>query len=73
MNVNNGGGNTYAPVASVITVYMYRLDLKKIEGPFLVPYGETISVPIDNQEWGVFVDAHAPTIVSVWINDNNNR
>ncbi|MCX6244519.1 MAG: hypothetical protein NTU98_07400 [Bacteroidetes bacterium] len=67
MNVNNGGGNTYAPTASVITVYIYRLDMKKIQGPFVVASDETISVQIDNQEWGVIVNTETPTTVSVWI------
>jgi hypothetical protein len=68
LNIQNSGGN-YCPGASVVTVLVYRLDMKKSQGPFVIADGETLSVPIDNQEWGVQMDSSRPVTVSVWANE----
>jgi hypothetical protein len=67
MNISNGSGNSDNFGTSTIVIYIYRLDNKKASGPYRVAYGQTISIPIDNQEWGVTMDPTSPTLVSVWI------
>lgn len=36
-------------------IYIYSSDFKTIIGPLTISEGETISVPVDDREWGVFV------------------
>ncbi len=48
-------------------VMVYSLDLQDALGPFHIDCGETLSVPIDEREWGVYVISDTPVIVSVWI------
>jgi hypothetical protein len=71
MNVTNEGsaGNGNGPVGSFISVYIYRLDQSVKLGPFIIPAGETLTVPIDGYNWGVFTQTNNPTYMSVWTND----
>ncbi|HZX62468.1 MAG TPA: hypothetical protein VFE66_04575 [Bacteroidales bacterium] len=73
MNVTNEGsaGNGNGPVGggSSIAVYIYRLDQSVKLGPFVIPAGETLTVPIDGYNWGVFTQTNNPTYISVWTND----
>jgi hypothetical protein len=68
MNVSNDNGGSNAPVGEglPIGVLIYRLDHSIILGPFSVPSGETLSVPIDDGLWGVTIGTDTPTYVSVW-------
>lgn len=71
MNVSNdtpGNKSIGFGGSNRITVYIYRLDLSVILGPFIVHPGETLSVPIDGHRWGVFASSHHQTFISVWIN-----
>jgi len=36
-------------------------------GPYLVQCGETLTVEIDEREWGVLVETGSETLVDVWI------
>ena len=49
------------------TVWVYRLDHSTILGPYTVTCGQTLTVPIDDREWGVLVESDEDIIVSVWI------
>jgi hypothetical protein len=70
VNVTNGAsGNRPIQGAPVLVVYIYRLDHSIVLGPFAVPYGETITVTIDDFRWGVYAETTAPTYMSVWTND----
>ena len=51
------------------TIYIYSLDHETILGPYYVNCGETLTVPIDEREWGVVVTADVPVEVSVWIEE----
>ena len=71
INVSNDGpgGNRNVPVeSSAVTVYIYRLDQSIVLGPFIVPAGETLTIPIDVYQWGVSTQTNNPTTVSVWTN-----
>lgn len=74
MNVSNeaGGGRTspFGPGSATITVYIYRLDQSVILGPYEIREGKRISVPIDNNLWGVSTATDNPTYVSVWTDFN---
>jgi hypothetical protein len=48
------------------TVWVYSLDLSTILGPYQVSCGETLTVPIDEREWGVIVQSDSDVIVDVW-------
>ena len=51
------------------SVIIYSLDHQTILGPYFVSCGETVTVPIDEREWGVIVTADIPVEVSVWIEE----
>jgi len=51
------------------TVIVYSLDHQTILGPFQVNCGETLTIPIDEREWGVLVTSDTPVVVSVWIEE----
>lgn len=71
VDVSNGASGNNRPIqgSPVLTVYIYRLDHSVVQGPFTIPYGTTITVTIDDQRWGVYAEASAPTFMSVWTND----
>ncbi len=71
INVSNDGAGSKSNVTnelSSITVYIYRLDQSVILGPFIIPAGETLTMPIDVYQWGVYTQTNNPTNVSVWTN-----
>jgi uncharacterized protein YdeI (BOF family) len=66
MNVTDGG-NSNGPVGgSPVVVYFYRLDRTIVLGPYYLTAGQTMTVPIDNNPWGVSTISDSQTIVSVW-------
>jgi hypothetical protein len=75
MNVSNegsaGGGNN--PQGPDVVVYIYKLGGDhKVLGPFEIPAGTTLTVPIDHSNrWGVDVVSNCITYMSVWTNDNH--
>jgi hypothetical protein len=72
MNVENSGGGSNKPGdGSIIVVVIYRLDRSIVLGPYFVPSGQNINVPIDNSPWGVAVVANSGDFVSVWTNSGN--
>jgi len=48
-------------------VLIYSLDHQDVLGPYTVNCGETLSVEIDDREWGVSVTPFTPVEVSVWV------
>jgi hypothetical protein len=74
MNVSNDGTGTVPAPGSggSIIVVIYRLDHSISLGPYVVPSQQNLSVPIDNNPWGVTVVAVSPTYVSVWTDNGNN-
>lgn len=72
MNVSNDGSPaTNGPTGgSSIVVYIYRLDNSIVLGPFVISEKQTLTVPIDENLWGVYTEPDFPTLVSVWTNDN---
>lgn len=52
-------------------VTIYSLDHQSILGPYIVDCGETLSVDIDDREWGVLVKTTTPVEVSVCIDGLN--
>ncbi|MEI6683246.1 MAG: hypothetical protein WCO44_11490 [Bacteroidota bacterium] len=49
------------------TVWVYSLDHTSVLGPFSVGCGETLTVGIDEREWGVLVESDDNILVNVWI------
>ena len=49
------------------TVYIYRLDSTMVMGPCTLCEGQTLSVEIDQNEWGVLVESEAHLVIDVWI------
>lgn len=45
---------TSTPTGQAV-VYIYSSDYKTIIGPLTITAGETITVPVDDRDWGVFV------------------
>ena len=50
-----------------VTVWIYSIDHTTVLGPYSVNYGVTLTVDIDDREWGVMVESSVTVIVSVWI------
>jgi hypothetical protein len=55
-----GGPGTHA------TVHIYSLDGLNILGPYPVYAGETLTVEIDERDWGVFIQTDDEITVDVW-------
>ncbi|MGA2822254.1 MAG: hypothetical protein ABSE72_01885 [Bacteroidales bacterium] len=69
MNVsNNGSPASTGPIigGSSMVVYIYRLDNSIILGPFAISETQAITVPIDENSWGVYAEATSLTLISVW-------
>jgi hypothetical protein len=48
-------------------VWIYSLDGVDTLGPYMVQCGETLTVEIDEREWGVLVETESDILVDVWI------
>jgi hypothetical protein len=72
MDVENDGGAKPTDPRSPIVVYIFTLDHSVVFGPYIVPSGQTLSVPIDDSAWGVSISTDSPTFVSVWTDDGSN-
>lgn len=48
------------------TVWVYSLDGQTILGPYTVNGGDTLTVEIDDREWGVYVETEDNISVDVW-------
>jgi hypothetical protein len=51
------------------TVWIYSLDRTTLLGPYTVPCGETLTVEIDEREWGAFVECEISVMVDVWFSE----
>ena len=49
-----------------VTVYVFRIDKSIILGPYYLNGDSPLYVDIDDQEWGVLVQAEYKVDVSVW-------
>jgi hypothetical protein len=72
MNVES---STASPTAgfsnTVIVAVIYRLDGQVRKGPYYIISGQTLSVGIDDQAWGVDVLAQDPALVSVYTSSDS--
>ena len=57
-------GNTHRCEA---TVWIYSLDGKTTLGPYTIECGETLTVEIDDREWGALVQSEDEVCIDVWI------
>ncbi|NCA75639.1 MAG: hypothetical protein EOM90_04835 [Alphaproteobacteria bacterium] len=64
VQVNITSANPYGCTA---TVWIYSLDHTTVLGPFTVTCGQTLTVPIDDRQWGVLVESEEEVVVDVWI------
>jgi hypothetical protein len=48
-------------------VWIYSLDGVDTLGPYFVQCGETLTVEIDERDWGVLVETDSNVLVDVWI------
>jgi len=47
-------------------VWVYSLDGLNVLGPYTVYAGETLTVEIDDREWGAYVQSESDITVDVW-------
>lgn len=76
MNVDNNGGGSNSPDPNQgpsIVVYIFTLDHSIVLGPYIVPSGQNISVPIDDSAWGVAIGTDSQVNVSVWTDDGKDQ
>jgi hypothetical protein len=65
--VANGNPKAFA------IVYVYSLDMKDILGPFVINSGESLSIPIDERDWGAFITSEDHIYIDVWSSENTIR
>ena len=63
-------GSSKTPVDDVI-FYACSLDGQTTLGPFNIAPGQTISIDIDDREWGIVVFTSVEVVLDVWITDGN--
>lgn len=61
------------PVGTPISIWVYSLDLQDILGPYILYDGGTITVQIDDRNWGTFIQCATKVTVSVWIGDGGGE
>jgi hypothetical protein len=66
MNVTDAGSANGPVGGSPMVVYFYRLDKTIVLGPYYLTAGQTMTIPIDNNPWGVSTISDSQTLVSVW-------
>jgi|GEM_PF-709751 hypothetical protein len=67
INVHINTSSKPDSIPCIAEVYIYSLDHQDVLGPYYVNCGETLSVEIDDREWGTTVTTTIPVEVSVWI------
>ncbi len=67
MNVASSGSNSVPS-----QIWIISLDGQTVMGPYSLDPGGTISVEIDDREWGVHVESEGEVILSVWIESISN-
>ena len=72
MNIKVQCSGTSLSPSCQATVWIYSLDGQTILGPYIVNGGETLSVSIDEREWGVFVQTEDIITVDVWTSMNGS-
>jgi hypothetical protein len=55
------------------TAWIYTLDYTTVLGPFTIECGETLTVPIDEREWGSLVESEDNIMVDVWIDEGSSK
>ena len=50
-----------------VSIWVYTLDMTTILGPYGASCDETLTVPIDNRDWGVFIESTVDVLTDVWI------
>jgi hypothetical protein len=68
IQVNSSTGNV---PRNAVMVYVYSSDMKDIIGPFFVNSGETLTVPVDDRDWGVYIESNDHVYVDVWSSDSS--
>lgn len=61
--------NTVAEAGCPVRVYFFTLDRTTVLGPYCVSCGETLTIPLDEREWGVYVESEIIVTVDVWFSD----
>jgi hypothetical protein len=56
-----------APITVFATVWVVKANSLIINGPYIVYSDQTLSVPIDNEQWGVVINSDWEVFASVWI------
>ena len=54
------------------TVWIYSLDSLNVIGPLQLCEGETLTIEIDENEWGVLVESEEHLVVDVWIEESKS-
>ncbi len=57
---------TSVPPDVYVTVWVSTADRSTLLGPFMVKCGETLTVSIDERQWGVLVECDTNVLVDVW-------
>ncbi|MEI6884572.1 MAG: hypothetical protein WCO02_08795 [Bacteroidota bacterium] len=55
-----------------VTFYVCSLDGQTTLGPYNIAPGQTISIDIDDREWGIVVFAAVEVVLDVWITEGNS-
>lgn len=64
LNIKNSGSSS-----GPVQVWAYSFDKVDLLGPYTVYPGETLTIGIDEREWGVITESESEVILSVWISE----
>jgi hypothetical protein len=57
------------PVGTPVNIWVYSLDLQDILGPYILYDRGSITVEIDDRNWGVLIQCEYNVTVSIWSGD----
>ncbi len=70
LNASASCTNTGETNLDYTTVYVATVDRQTILGPYTLYCGQTLSVEIDDRQWGVLVTTQTEMLISVWIDES---
>lgn len=70
LNTSATCSKTGAENQDYTTIYVATVDQQTVLGPYTLYCGQTLSVEIDDRQWGVLVTTPTEILISVWIVEN---
>jgi len=66
MNVKSTVTSTNKPTPTLVVVYIFSMDGRDVMGPYTLVNNQTLTVTVDEREWGVYAVSDDHVELSVW-------